>query len=107
MRETTAYPPPAEFVENALVKGMEGYRALYDAAANDPEKFWGELAEKELHWFKKWAAVLDWNSPFAKWFAGGKTNISYNCLDRHLATARKNKAAIIWEGEPGDHRIIT
>jgi len=62
------------------------------------------LAEKELFWFQKWSQTLDWKPPFAKWFVGGKINASYNCLDRHLATARKNKAAIIWEGEPGDQR---
>ena len=62
---------------------------------------------KNIHWFEKWSSVLEWNSPFAKWFAGGKTNISYNCLDRHLTTPRKNKAAIIWEGEPGEQRVLT
>jgi acetyl-CoA synthetase len=74
----------------------------------DPEKFWEDLAEKELHWFKKWDQVLDWsNPPFAKWFVNGKLNISYNCFDRHLTTSRRNKAAIIWEGEPGDSRTLT
>ena len=76
-------------------------------AEEQPEEFWGELAEKELFWFEKWSKVFEWNPPFAKWFVGGKTNVSYNCLDRHLATHRKNKVAILWEGEPGDQRIIT
>lgn len=83
------------------------YEQLYSRAASNPEKFWGELAEQELHWFKKWDQVLDWQPPFAKWFVGGQLNISHNCLDRHLTTWRRNKAAIIWEGEPGDSRIIT
>ncbi len=86
---------------------MDTYRELRERAAHDPEAFWGELAEKELFWFEKWSQTLDWKPPFAKWFVGGKTNASYNCLDRHLSTARKNKAAIIWEGEPGDQRILT
>jgi acetyl-CoA synthetase len=87
---------------------MEGYRALYDRAAADPEGFWGELAESELHWFEKWSQVLDWSKePFAKWFVGAKTNVSYNCLDRHLDGPRRDKPAIIWEGEPGDQRVLT
>ena len=107
MSEIASYAPSPEFVRNANVQGMDGYLDLYRRAEADPEKFWGDLAETELHWFEKWSKVLDWNSPFAKWFVGGKTNVSFNCLDRHLTTARKNKAAIIWEGEPGDQRIIT
>ena len=108
MSQEAIYPPSAEFVAQANVKGMEGYQALYQQSLDDPEKFWGELAEKEIHWFKKFDQVLDWtNAPFAKWFVGGKTNVCYNCIDRHLTTSRKNKAAIIFEGEPGDQRIIT
>ena len=86
---------------------MDEYRALYRTAAERPEEFWGELAEKELFWFEKWSHVFEWHPPFAKWFVGGKTNVSYNCLDRHLATHRKNKVAILWEGEPGDQRQIS
>jgi len=86
---------------------MEGYRALYDRSVQDPEGFWGDVASSELHWFEKWTKVLEWNPPFAKWFVGGKINVSYNCLDRHLSTPRKNKAAILWEGEPGEQRCIT
>lgn len=86
---------------------MEMYRQLYDKAKADPQAFWAELAETELHWFEKWDTVLDWQPPFAKWFVGGKLNISYNCLDRHLTTWRRNKAALIWEGEPGDTRTLT
>jgi len=101
------YPPSAEFASRAHVQGMEGYRDLYHRAAEHPEQFWGELAEKELFWFEKWSHVFEWHPPFAKWFVGGKTNVSYNCLDRHLATHRKNKVAILWEGEPGDQRMIS
>jgi acetyl-CoA synthetase len=86
---------------------MAEYEKLYRAAQRNPERFWEGLAKKELHWFKKWDTVREWKPPFVKWFVGGKTNMSYNCLDRHLTTARKNKAAIIWEGEPGDTETIT
>src|SRR5215813_2776170 len=101
------FPPSAEFVSRAHVRGMEAREELYRKAAEAPEEFWGELAEKELFWFEKWSRVLDWDFPFAKWFAGAKTNVSYNCLDRHLTTYRKNKVAILWEGEPGDQRMIS
>ncbi|HTM48251.1 MAG TPA: acetate--CoA ligase [Bryobacteraceae bacterium] len=107
MADRNAYPPSAEFSRRAQVSGMDDYKALYERAAADPESFWADLAEKELFWFQKWSQTLDWKPPFAKWFVGGKTNASYNCLDRHLTTHRKNKAAIIWEGEPGDQRILT
>src|ERR1051326_6412845 len=107
MSQPAVYPPPEEFVRKAHVKGMEGYLDLYRRAEQDPEKFWGEVAEREIHWFEKWSKVLEWNPPFARWFAGAKTNVSYNCLDRHLTTHRKNKAAILWEGEPGEQRCLT
>jgi acetyl-CoA synthetase len=103
-----SYAPSAEFVAGAHVKGLDGYQALYDQAAADPEKFWGDFAAANIDWFTPWTRVLDWdNPPFAKWFVDAKTNVCYNCVDRHLKTARKNKAAIIFEGEPGDQRIIT
>jgi acetyl-CoA synthetase len=102
------YAPSAEFVSKAHVQGLEGYRTLYDRAAADPEAFWGELSETRLHWFEKWTKVLDWsNPPFAKWFAGGKINVSFNCLDRHVDSGRADKVAILWEGEPGETRAIT
>src|SRR6266851_8836734 len=101
------YQPSGEFVRQAHVQGMEGYRDLYRRAEQDPEAFCGEIAEREIHWFQKWTRVLDWNPPFAQWFAGAKTNVSYNCLDRHAASHRKNKVAILWEGEPGEQRFIT
>ena len=107
LQEKRLFHPPAEFSQNARIKSLEEYQRLYERAKADPQKFWAELAEQELHWFQKWDTVLDWQPPFAKWFVGGKINISYNCLDRHLTTWRKNKAALIWEGEPGDSRTLT
>ncbi|AFZ02286.1 acetate--CoA ligase [Calothrix sp. PCC 6303] len=107
LQEKRIFPPSLEFSQNANIKSLEDYQQIYDFAKANPERFWAELAEKELHWFQKWDTVLDWQPPFAKWFVNGKINISYNCLDRHLTTACKNKAAIIWEGEPGDSRTIT
>ena len=107
LQEKRLFHPPAEFSQNAHIKSLEDYQSLYNRAKADPQKFWAELAEQELHWFQKWDTVLDWQPPFAKWFVGGKINISYNCLDRHLTTWRKNKAALIWEGEPGDSRTLT
>jgi acetyl-CoA synthetase len=81
--------------------------ALRREASDAPEAFWARMAEGELHWFKKWDAVLKWEPPHAEWFVGGKINAAYNCLDRHLSTWRRNKAAIIWEGEPGEQRTLT
>nr|MBX2863234.1 AMP-binding protein [Leptolyngbyaceae cyanobacterium MAG.088] len=107
LQEQRLFEPPAEFAAAATVSGADQYQALYDKAAADPAAFWAELAEQELHWFKKWDTVLDWQPPFAKWFVGGKINISYNCLDRHLDTHRRDKPALIWEGEPGDSRTLT
>ena len=107
LQEGRLFEPPADFAAQAQIKSLAEYEQLYDRAKADPEKFWAELAEQELHWFEKWQTVLDWQPPFAKWFIGGKLNISYNCLDRHLTTWRRNKAALIWEGEPGDSRTLT
>jgi acetyl-CoA synthetase len=86
---------------------MDAYQKLYDEVKADPEAFWDKLAKEELHWFKPYDTVLEWEAPNAKWFVGGKTNVSYNCIDAHLITSRRNKAAIIWEGEPGDTRTLT
>lgn len=106
LKETRVFNPSSEFSKKAHVKSMEEYERLYKEAEKDPEGFWGKIAG-ELHWFKKWDRVLEWNPPFAKWFVGGELNISYNCIDRHVTTWRKNKAALIWEGEPGDSRVLT
>jgi acetyl-CoA synthetase len=107
LQEQRVFEPPATFAKGARIPSMAAYQTLYDEAAADPAAFWARLAEQELDWFEKWTRVLDWQPPFAKWFVGGKINISYNCLDRHLTTARRNKAALIWEGEPGDSRTLT
>ncbi|MCC2668667.1 MAG: acsA [Armatimonadetes bacterium] len=100
--EARLFPPAAEFTAQANVKSPD----IYEQAAADPDGFWAGIAE-ELHWFRKWDRVLEWNEPFAKWFVGGKLNAAYNCLDRHLDSATKNKVAIHWEGEPGDVRSLT
>ena len=107
LHEKRLFPPPSDFAQQAHISSLEKYEQLYEKASSNPEQFWAELAEQELHWFQKWDKVLDWQPPFAKWFINGKINISYNCLDRHLTTWRKNKAALIWEGEPGDSRTLT
>jgi acetyl-CoA synthetase len=107
LQEDRLFHPPAEFSQKAHIKSLDEYKQLYEKAKANPEAFWAELAETELDWFQKWDTVLNWQPPFAKWFVNGKTNISYNCLDRHLTTWRRNKAALIWEGEPGDSRTLT
>jgi acetyl-CoA synthetase len=106
LAEGRKFPPSDDFRQNAHVKSLEEYEDLYKRSVENPEEFWGEMAG-ELHWFRKWDKVLTWDPPFAKWFEGGETNVSFNCLDRHLKTWRKNKAAIIWEGEPGERKIFT
>src|SRR5688572_8692532 len=93
LQEERIFPPPPEFAAQALIKSFEELENLRAEASADPEGFWARMAEK-LHWFKKWDTVLNWNPPHAEWFAGGKLNISYNCLDRHLKTWRRNKAAL-------------
>ncbi|MFM8274442.1 MAG: acetate--CoA ligase, partial [Gemmata sp.] len=105
LKETRKFPPSTEFVAKTTVNEQERGR-LAEWAKNAPDAFWAEQA-KSLHWFNPWTQVLDWsNAPHAKWFVGATINASYNCLDRHLAT-RGNKAAIVWEGEPGDSRTLT
>lgn len=107
LQEQRLFSPPTDLAAQAEIKSLAEYEQLYAQAEADPQAFWAELAEKELDWFEKWDTVLDWQPPFAKWFVGGKLNITYNCLDRHLKTWRRNKAALIWEGEPGDSRTLT
>jgi acetyl-CoA synthetase len=102
LQEHRAFPPSAEFRAQANVNDPN----VYEEAARDPEAFWEGFA-RELEWSQPWTRVLEWNPPHAKWFVGGKLNASVNCLDRHLRSARRNKAAIIWEGEPGDRRTLT
>ena len=102
LSEERRFPPTAEFIAQANASDP----AIYEKADSDFEGFWEDWA-KELHWFKKWDKVLEWDPPFAQWFTGGKTNLSYNCLDRHLDGPRRNKAALVWEGEPGDWKVYT
>ncbi len=106
MKEGRLFPPPEDFSKRARIGSMEQYQKMWDEAAADLEGFWDQFGH-ELHWFKPYDKVLEWNEPFAKWFVGGQTNVSYNCVDAHLATHRADKTAIIWEGEPGDVRQFT
>ena len=106
-RESRIFKPSAEFKNQANLGSYATYRRLYAESVNAPDKFWAKQAKEQLVWRKPFRQVLEWKPPHAKWFLGGKLNISENCLDRHLGTARENKAAIIFEGEPGDVRTIT
>jgi len=102
LQETRSFPPPAAFANSATVHSAE----IYDQAARDAESFWAGMAS-DLEWSTPWSKVLEWNPPWVKWFTGGTLNASVNCLDRHVRTSRRNKAALIWEGEPGDMRTLT
>jgi acetyl-CoA synthetase len=106
LKESRTFPPPPDFAAAAHVKSLKEQEALCARAKADPEGFWAEQA-RSLTWAKTWDKVLIWNEPHAQWFVGGKLNVSANCIDRHLAGPRRNKAAIIWEGEPGDSRVLT
>ena len=105
-RENRKFKPSKSFSEKAYIKSFKDYEKLYKQSIKDPEKFWGKAAE-ELTWFKKWKKVLRWKAPHAEWFGGGKINLSYNCLDRHVNSYRKNKVALFFEGEPGDTQTFT
>jgi acetyl-CoA synthetase len=105
LKETRLFPPPRDFAAQAHIKSAAEYEKLWNRAKDDPDSFWAEQAAT-LHWFKKWDKVLVWNEPHAQWFVGGKLNACFNCLDRHLNGPRKNKAALVWEGEPGDSRVL-
>ncbi|MEB3260757.1 MAG: acetate--CoA ligase [Cyanobacteriota bacterium] len=108
LQEQRLFAPPEALAARALIGSMEDYQALVAKAEVDPEAFWGEFARQELHWFAPFHTVLDWSTPpFARWFEGGTTNLSFNCLDRHLTDGRAEKTALIWEGEPGDGRSFT
>jgi acetyl-CoA synthetase len=109
MEEKRTFPPSKEFSSRAHIKSLAEYKKLYEKSINDPDAFWGEQAQN-LEWFKKWDKVLDYSfgdNLYIKWFQGGKINVAVNCLDRHLNTAKKNKVALLWEGEPGDTRKYT
>jgi len=106
LKETRVFKPSRDFAKKAKITSLEQYRRLHRESIRRPEKFWAREA-RQLHWQRPWSKVVEWKAPFAKWFVGGKLNVAENCLDRHLHGARRNKAAIIWEGEPGDKRILT
>jgi acetyl-CoA synthetase len=105
--ENRLFKPPKAFSKRAHVKSLAEYQELYGKSIKNPEKFWAQQASELLVWQKKWTTVLEWKVPFAKWFVGGKLNVSENCLDRHLHGTTRNKAAFIWEGEPGDKKTLT
>ncbi len=109
LAENRTFSPSKEFSEKAHIKSMGEYEKIYKRSVDDPEGFWAEMAEKNITWFKKWDKVLEWDfhKPEIKWFQGGKLNASYNCLDRHLTSATRNKAAIIWEADSGIYRTYT
>ena len=106
LQEQRKFECSPEFRQQAHIKSLEDYERLYKESVENPEKFWASIA-KDLHWFKPWDKVLEWDCPWAKWFVGGQANISYNCLDLQIAKGRGNKTAIIWEGEPGEIRTYT
>lgn len=109
MAENRTFPPSKEFSEKAHIKSFADYEKMYQKSVQDPDGFWAEMAEKQLTWFKKWDKVLeyDFSKPEIKWFQGGKLNVSYNCLDRHINKATRNKAAIIWEADDGSYKTFT
>jgi len=108
MEEKRVFSPPAELSKTAYIKSLDEYKKIYKESEEDPEKFWAKLAE-QLDWFKKWDKVLeeDFQEGKHEWFLGGEINVSYNCVDRHIKTWRKNKAAFIWEGDIGDTKTLT
>jgi acetyl-CoA synthetase len=106
LKETRVFRPKPAFSKAARIGSEKEYLKLYRRSLQKPEKFWAEMAQ-ELHWAKKWRKLVSWKAPFAEWFVGGKLNVSANCLDRHLTNGRRNKAAIIWEGEPGEVVTLT
>jgi acetyl-CoA synthetase len=109
MTEGRTFPPSKELSSKAHIKSMAEYEAIYKRSVEDPEGFWADMADQNLTWYKKWDKVLeyDFHKPSIKWFQGGKLNASYNCLDRHLNSTRRNKAAIIWEGDDGSYKTYT
>ena len=107
MHEDRLFPPSEEFSSRAVIQSLEEYQQLYDRAKNDPVGFWDEIGKQELHWFEPYSEVLSGNTHDVKWYVGGKTNLSYNCLDANIAAGKGDRAAIIWEGEPGDQRTLS
>jgi len=107
LKERRLFKPRPEFAKTAHIPSFAAYEKIYRDSVKNPEKFWATQAKALLQWDKPWKKVLKWNPPFAQWFIGGKLNASVNCVDRHVLGGRRNKAAIIWEGEPGETRTIT
>ena len=107
LHEARVFLPSPEFSRDAHISSMDAYEALCRRAEDDLEGFWSDQAHTYLTWFKPFDRVLDWQPPFARWFEGGLINASFNCIDRHVLSWRRNKAAIVWEGEPGDRRVLT
>ncbi len=107
MHEDRLFPPSAEFSAASRIPSLEAYEQLWNEVAADPVSFWEKTGREELHWFEPFNETLRWNEPFAEWFVGGKTNVSFNCLDKHLEEGRGDKTAILWEGEPGDSLTLT
>ncbi len=105
--ENRLFPPPAEFTKHAVISSQAQYESLYAKAKEDRDGFWRQEALDHLHWFEPFGDVCQWKMPHAKWFVGGKTNASYNCLDRQIEQGRGDRTAILWEGEPGDTRHYT
>ncbi|HEY2775522.1 MAG TPA: acetate--CoA ligase [Candidatus Binatia bacterium] len=106
LQESRVFAPPASFAATARVGSADEYTEMRRQAAADPEAYWSSIAS-ELTWFQPWTKVLDWKPPFARWFDGATTNLSFNCLDRHLSGPHRTKTAILWEGEPGETRKLT
>jgi acetyl-CoA synthetase len=106
LRENRVFPPPPDFAAKAYVKSLEQYETMYRHSVDHPEQFWAETA-KELDWFAPWTKVIEGTAAHTKWFVGGKLNLSHNCVDRHALGARRDKIALLWEGEPGEVRRIT
>lgn len=107
LKETRAFKPSAEFSKRAYVGSFAAYLKLWKSSVKSPEKFWAKAALEELEWIRPFKKALVWKPPFAQWFKGGKLNVSANCLDRHCRGPLRNKAALLWEGEPGDSRVLT
>ncbi len=106
LQENRLFPPPAEFAAKAHVKSLDDYERMYRRSVDDPEAFWAEAAG-ELEWFRPWDRVLEGTGPDARWFVGGKLNLCHNCVDRHALGERRDKVALLWEGEPGEVRRLT
>src|SRR6185312_1029641 len=106
LRENRVFAPPPEFAAKAYVKSLEQYESMYRSSVEEPEKFWAEAAG-ELEWFAPWSSVTEGEAQHAKWFTGGKLNLSHNCVDRHALGGRRDKVALLWEGEPGEVRRLT